>query len=417
MFLRPARWPVWACCALASIITPARAESVDQVVAEALTNAPELLAAERAVDRARAAARAAGAWPGPRAVVAGVASEERIDWEAELAQPLLTPTRGAALGAARVEVELALLALAQTRLAVEARARRTCVDLQAAELRLDSSEQDAAAARALADAAERLVELGERPGIERLRAELELGLTEQDLAAAALAAEQARSAVTSLLGRSVELEAVTAVIPALEAEQLLELAQGQPLLLAAARGIARDRLEAAAIRAERLPAMELAGFREDRENGVRIGLSVPLFDAGIGHRADSAEARAAEAEAALTLARREVALRIEQARLAVDSAVGRRDSFTAAVLRPAEQLLERAVLGYELGETTQLDALDARRRLADARRRGIDLERELALAVIDLQLAVGRFDLPASPAVTAYGPPLPGRLLQPRGAS
>lgn len=417
MFLRPARWPVWACCALASIITPGLAESVDQVVAEALANAPELRAAERAVDRARAAARAAGARPGSRAVVAGVASDERIDWEAELAQPLLTPTRGPARAAARVELELALLALAQVRLAVEARARQACVDLQAAEQRLDSSEQDAAAARALADAAERLVELGERPGIERLRAELELGLTEQELAAAALAAEQARSAVTSLLGRPVELEAVTAVIPALEAERLLELAQRQPLLLAAERGIARDRLEAAAIRAERLPDLELAGFREDRENGVRIGLSVPLFDAGIGHRADSAEARAAAAEAALALARREVALRIEQARLAVASAVRRRDAFTAAVLTPAEQLLERAVLGYELGETTQLDALDARRRLADARRSSSDIERELALAVIDLQLAVGRFDLPAAPAVTAYGPPLPGRQLQPRGDS
>ena len=417
MSLRPARAPVWACCVLAIIVTPALAESVEQLVAEALANAPELLAAERAVDRARAAARAAGAWPGPRAAVAGVASDERVDWEAELAQPLLTPTRGPARDAALAGVELALLELAGARLAVEAGVRRACVELQAAERRVAATEQDAAAARALTAAAARLVELGERPGIERLRAELESGLADQDLAAAVLTAEQVRSALASLVGRPVQLEAATAVVPALDADPLLALAQSHPLLLAAERGSARNRLEADSIRAERLPEVALAGFREDRENGVRVGLSVPLFDPGIGHRAASADARAGEADAALALAQRDVARRIEQARLTVASTVARRESFTAAVLTPAERLLERAVLGYELGETTQLDALDARRRLADARRRLVDLELELALAVIDLQLAVGRFDLPTAPAVAALGPPVPSRSLQPRGAS
>lgn len=430
----PARarsWLLWLGCCWPTLSPAAAAAppplTIADAIAEATAHSPAVRAAEEAVASARAAARAAGAWPALELEVAPLLSDERgVDLDATVTQIIVEPTRGPAAAAARTALLQALAERDAVRLELAGQVAAAYHRL-AALLRLaDATRGDVELAQRLVAAAAEARQLGERPGVDVLRAELELDLADQDLSALQAELSQARVVLNSVLGRELGGElvidaAVSPAMPDLDPATLQTQALAQPDLRGRELEIERRRQAAAAVRAGRGPTLALQGFREDQEHGLRLALSLPLLDHGrLGAEAEAAEAAARVAAEELATGRREVALAVEQARLAVEAAASQRESFRGGVLAKATRLTELTLTGYRLGELSLLEVLDAQRRLAAARRQAVLLDQALVEALLALQRATGTAwlslaaDPPSPPpgpvaALGSYGPPSPAQ--------
>ncbi|MBI5831311.1 MAG: TolC family protein [Armatimonadetes bacterium] len=402
-----------------------------QVVTEALARSASLRGAEQAAARARAMAEAAGVLPAARLLATPLISDQRgLDIEVVLAQPLYDATLRPAARAARAALAAALCDVAETRLEVTAQASAAWYGLAAAQRQAAATSQDVELARALRDAAAKAREVGERPGVDVLRAELEVGLTEQAQADADAALVLARGVLAGLLGRDLAepLSAATAepTWPALDRSALQALAVQRPRVKAARLRVDEARGLVALAKAGRAPGVAVEGFREDEEHGLRIAIDLPLLDYGrLGAQVRAAEASVAEAEQLLTAAQREVALAVDSAWLTAESALRRRASHASSVVARAQRLTDLTREGYQSGELSLLEVLDARRRLAEARVASVALDTAVATALLALRTAVGA-DLPETPPVlpaavpTAdaepgrLGPPVPAQTLVPQ---
>ncbi|MBI2299698.1 MAG: TolC family protein [Armatimonadetes bacterium] len=374
-------------------------------LAEAAAQSPRLRAAELAAAQARQSARAAAAWPGPEVEVSPLTSNQRgADWDADVSQALYDPTLAPAARAARAAWSAAGLDLEEARRDLRADVQTAFVGLVAAQRQVAARQQELDLVRKLRDAAAKARDIGERPGVEVLRADLELSRAEQELLAAEAGADQARAALNSRLGRDLQagvtVEEVLFGRPAIDRLALVELALTRPRLRSAALRVEQQRALASARRGELAPAVRLGGWRDhaDQEHGVRVTVAFPLFDSGrIRGDAAAAATGARVAEQELEVDRREVRLEVEQAVVAVADAGRRRSAYTDAILRQAERLMALTEFGYQTGERSQLELLDARRQLGEVRRATIDLDRALSEALVELQRAVGDLPLQAAP--------------------
>lgn len=408
----------------------------------ALAASPRLRAAEAEVARTEAALRSARAWPAPELTVSPLYSDERaLDLEAELALTLHDPTLKPATRVASAALSASLVALAEARREVAAEARKSYFGLRSAERLVAAQGKDVELLRRLRDAAVRGRDLGERPGVDVLRAELELSRAEQELAAAVVEASVARAGLNALLGRQPDIPvAVAATGPAPTTvpswSDLAPRVAGQPRLRLADTAVELRRHEVALARSQRRPVIELAGFREDQEHGVRLSLRLPAFDLGrVRGEVQAAEAAVRQAEQERDVVRRELTADLARVHLTLVSASERRRRFVDEVLARAERLAELAETGYRIGETSILEVLDARRQLAQVRREAVDLERAEADAWTDLAGALGAvtdwlpaIEAEATPATAAgpaplaaasrvLGPPLPHSVVSPNRTS
>ena len=410
------RWQVTACGLLWCLGAVAQAPpepleplssvvSLASIATEACAHSPRVRAAEQTVAAARAAARAAGARPGPQLELSPLYSTERqLDLDAALVQNLYDPSFRPTSRAAQAALAGALLDLDEVRLEVAAEARHAYLRGHAAERLVAAQVADLELVRALRDAAVQARDAGERPGVDVLRAELELSRAEQALTDARAIALAERATLLSMLGRdagtSLTLEPALEPAPAIpDRAELLEHLEQRPRLRSAAVQVELRRRLVDLARSQRQPALELAGFREDQEQGVRLSFSLPLGgDRKAREEVRAAEAAVRQAEEELVGARREVTLEIDQAHLALSSASARQARFAEQVLQFAERLTDRARIGYRIGETSVLEVVDAQRLLAEARREAIGLDLAVAQAWVDLELALGS---PFEPAAGA----------------
>jgi len=408
------------------------------VILGAVAGNPRLQAAEQAVAQSRGVARAAGALPGAQITASPIYTDVRqLDVDAEISQTILEPTRRPATRAAQAGTQLALLELESLRLEIMADARYGYVRLQAAERTAAAQAADVALLEALRDAAARARDAGERPGADVLRAELELSRASQSQAASQAAVELARARLNALLGRPAEAPLVLAATTAtptdvpVPAELLARLGE-LPRLRQAAMVVERQRREIDLARSQRGPTLEVAGFREDEEHGVRLSLSLPLFDHGrIRGEVEAAEAAVQEAEHEREVVRRDVTSAVEQAHLALVAAVALHQSYSDEILARAARLAELAQVGYGIGETSMLEVLDARRQLVQARLEAVEVELAVDEAWVDLASSVGALTdwLPAVAAADTvaaktiepapsrvsrvFGPPAPTAVITP----
>ena len=290
-------------------------------------------------------------------------------------------------------IAVALAAFRQGALDVQQEALTAYANLLAVQRLLEIARAQREVAASVADATGKRVAARDLPEIQAARAELELARADGLLADRKAAVEAARLRLAGALGTealpdTATLEALVLPPEAKDATmgrpELLSL-QAEAALAAADERVARQAL---------IPDLEIqagrSSFNAAPQYGARLQLTATLWDHGATRsRIRAAEARRKAAESALE--DRVVAARKDVAAAEVEYAAAERSVATYARLSEgARTLLERTRRGFDLGASTLLDVLDARRALADAQELSVNAELRQDLAVEAVLRAKGR---------------------------
>ena len=356
-------------------------------VVERLDEHPRLQEARWRSAAARAGADAIGQVPNPRLeVTAGEGrnadgTARKAEWAVALTVPLeWLATRGprvdGALAAARAAEEEAGLDRQEALL----RLRRLFVEVAHDERLVESLAASSRQAEELARLVRRRVESGEARPPELPRVEVEAERARLALSLAEARQFARRDQLAAWLGRPVRgvlLDLASAPEPPALAEVKDRLAAGQPGVRAARARLAAAAGELRAERDQRIPAVNVGGYAlaevDRRAVGGALGIEAPIWNWNSGRIAQAEANQAAEAS------RLEVA-RIEVAATLVEAwALCRQMRGAAARLR--EEVVPRAALAagkmersFQLGESSLLEVLDARRSLLEVQREALGAE-------------------------------------------
>lgn len=292
---------------------------------------------------------------------------------------------------------------------ISASALDVAADAEAAFLQVASAAQLVAVREAIARAASASSGLAQRVFDAGNISRLDLALEKSHAAESALALMEARSVLGVAraelngvmgLGAADDTWRAPATVPGLPeadapVEDLLSLADGKRLDLAAARTDLRLRADALGLtRRFRLLGevdVELSTEREtdrSRITGPALGVELPLFDQGAG-RVARAQAQLAQSEAALRALEVDISTSI-RARAALLAAARERAAQYRDVLIPLREeivaLMQRQV-NYMLDDPSQL--LHARTQAFEAYQGYLEAVRDYQLARIELIRAVG----------------------------
>lgn len=376
-----------------------------EAIARFMANDPRVRALHARIDETRALQAERTLWPNPTATYSRESVSNAHDTFLLAHQELPISGRRRHLQiAGRIAVD-----------AVQAETRFETVRLQA-ELRdaytqLLAAQDREEALKSAIDALETLItvlrvreEGGEGSTYDRLRGERALVDLEADLALAAGARAQAQGHLAGFLGPRVLPEILVAadrleaVSPRPGLEELIEQAlASRGDYQSAELSIARFEAERVAATRLRVPTPTLTGgLKQSDAAGARnsgyqfsIDLTLPLFSRGQAAAAlASAQKARAEAEAASRRARIEADVRAAYAVLAIHRERATRYRESAAAI--SEPLATIGRVGYEEGELTILELLDAERQALDARLRVIELAAAARRAATDLDRVTGQ---------------------------
>ncbi|WP_369991200.1 TolC family protein [Pseudomonas xanthosomatis] len=368
----------WLCLLLAG---PAAADglSLAQALDAAYANNPELAAVGREVGVAEGERRQAGLLPNPE-----------LSWEVEdtrrsTSTTTVTLSQALELGGkrgARIEVAEAGQALAQLELERQRNGLRAdVVQAYHAALRAQTALELAQQSQALTERGVRVVEgrvkAGQSSPVEATRAQVQLAQAQAAVRRAQTGRAVAWQALARLTGsadtRFERLDAAT-LSPgqAPRAEQLLAKVERTADWRLAAAQVQRGEASLGSEKAQRIPNLTVSlgsqYSREDRERVNVVGLSMPLplFDRNQGN----VLAAARRADQARDL-RNAVELRLRSdTRSAVEqwaTAMGEVQAYDRTILPSAQQAVDTATRGFEMGKFAFLDVLDAQRTLIEAR--------------------------------------------------
>lgn len=374
--------------------------TMDDAVRLALQGNPRIAALRQDIAASRHNLSSSGAPANPLVMFTPGLTREGSDEELLIQQPLeVNGTRRARRSIARAEQSAVIAeSLAEFRDLVFA--------VKAQFVAVASAEESLALAKTLAEHAKemdrlagRQVELGVRPGIDKTQTRMEVTRANISVESATARLETAKASLAVLLGaqdRIIRVATPAFSPPSLGTqEELTELAlkQRSEVALADARKQALD-AQSDLVRAEGLPDLTpqfrmSSVTREPRVGGFGVSVSLPLVDYGsrrerLKQLQATAKAEELRAEAARALVRAEVAeayIRLSTAAKVVASYEG--------LLADAQRLLDATLKGFELGSTTVLEALDARRSYRSARADSIAALAEYELAKATLERAIG----------------------------
>lgn len=358
----------------------------------ALAHHPLLEAAAWEVAARRGAARQAGALPFPAlelefenfAGSGALAGTGEMEYTLGLAQ---TVPLGGKLGRTRrlaeAEVGLAELEAACQWVDLRLDVWRKYFAVAQAQERIALAEEDLTISRELAVAVGKQVAAGEVSPLDLARTEVESSRAEIEVARLRGEVEAARLALASLWGAGAPafagVEALATSLPSLPGiETLTDRFRRSPLVQLAGRTVDRERAALSLARAQWWPDLEVrGGWRKFRATGERalvaaVAIPLPVFARNQG---GVREARAR--------VYRSLALEQAQARERESALRGteRRARQLAAALRASTDTLLPAAArafrglrrGYELGEKSLLELLEAKRTLLDSRRTQLEL--------------------------------------------
>ena len=159
-------------------------------------------------------------------------------------------------------------------------------------------------------------------------------------------------------------------VPALDALRK-SLLKDHPLLRAARMERERAELEKALAETEAVPdvGVTVLGGADAGDDGIVEGgieVPLPIFNHNQAKVA-AAEIRIRQADLEIDRARNVVLLRLTEAHSVFTVAQGQVKSYEETILPKAQKALDQAREGYQLGNFTFLDVLDAQRTLAEAR--------------------------------------------------
>nr|WP_279153276.1 TolC family protein [Pseudomonas mosselii] len=371
-------------CLLLAGPAGAQGLSLDQALDAAFSQNPDFAAIGREIGIAEGERRQAGLIPNPE-----------LSWEVEdtrraTSTTTVTLSQALELGGkrgARIEVAEAGQAIARLELERQRNSLRADV-IQAfhAALRAQTALELAQQSQALTERGLRVVEgrvrAGQSSPVEATRAQVQLAQAEAAVRRARTERGVANQVLARLTGsaeaRFDRLDASNlSPGPAPQAEPLLAKVEQTAEWRLAAAQIERGDASLGSEKAQRIPNLTVSlgsqYSREDRERVNVVGLSMPLplFDRNQGNvlaaarRADQARDLRNAVEVRL---RSETRSALEQ----WGTAMGEVQAYDRTILPAAQQAVDTATRGFEMGKFAFLDVLDAQRTLIDAR--GLYLE-------------------------------------------
>lgn len=371
----------------------------DDAVALALTASPAVRTILAELGHAAADRFESGRIHNPRLSLGRLGEERHAGLDLVISDLLSLPARSR-IGAERWQADLAQFAHALHAYAGKVRA---------AWYRLVAAGQIAGLREAIADAAGARVELARRfhaaGNISALRLAREeaaatIALTDAARARSArLAARMELAELTGLAGRSNAWRTPERLpLPAGESPAVGELLAGtadhrQDLAAARAAVAAGERGRKLARRLAWLGEIELGVEREredgERRSGASIALELPLFQQG---QAQRARADAALASAQAQVAGLELAIQ-RQVRTAAERVATYREiveTYRDALLPQRKAIVEREQERYDFMLIGAFELIAARQQEYDAWQAWLEAIRDYWLAVVELELAVGR---------------------------
>lgn len=363
--------------------------TLDQALSTARSNRPALESARLRLSQARLSSKALGAYPTTR-LFAGYSSNPEAggtDDDLVLAQPLDIFGRSrAGRRAGSAQIAQAEAALRQVLLGVQAEVVGAYVEAASASAMATTADNVQAVFERLHEATRLRVEGGVAPGFHLTQ----VGL---DLEQARLKAEQRKSEAQSALqllgaqigqGQSViELKG----LPSLSVQVVDDetLVRQRPDLLVLAADLQAARADVDLARLSGMPELEVQGRRtpwqqRDSQYGVRLQISIPIFDSGRA-RAETraATVRTQAAERALADATKIATGEAHAARIEMDAAQSQVARYDALVAKAREHV-ERLRPGLTEQATTLIEVLDATRILRDVEQASIEAKSRLARA-------------------------------------
>lgn len=409
-----------ALVAIAVVVAPAgravepshAASTPEALVAEALSQNPELRYYEAQLDLARAERRVAGRLDRPRVDVdAGQIRSRNPDhslagegavWSASVRQSFEWPGRLSLRKAiANEDVTLAQLGL-------EAFRRELAGKVREAAHGLAGAEEKARVARAVADRFQALREVLVQRDPAGIAPQLEVRIleaTEMTLrrraAESTLAASEERTRLNLLRGGALDArldvargDGMLPARPALEVLMASANTNNFELRVRAAELVQQGfRVDLA--RNERWPAFEVGpmvsqqdGSTSDRVLGIGVSFPLPLWrnrDANVA----SAEARRQQAASLLASARREVERRVITASQAYETRLSELAHWRADAVAHFESAADLADRHYRLGAVPAATYVELQKQYLDAVEARLDTWREALAALVELEQATG----------------------------
>ncbi|MBC3436664.1 TolC family protein [Pseudomonas sp. BW16M2] len=371
-------------CLLLAGPAGAQGLSLDQALDAAFAQNPDFAAIGREIGIAEGERRQAGLIPNPEL------SWEVEDTRRDTSTTTVTLSQALELGGkrgARIEVAEAGQAIARLELERQRNSLRADV-IQAfhAALRAQTALDLAQQSQALTERGLRVVEgrvrAGQSSPVEATRAQVQLAQAEAAVRRARTERGVANQALARLTGsaeaRFERLDASNlSPGPAPQSEPLLAKVEQTAEWRLAAAQVERGDASLGSEKAQRIPNLTVSlgsqYSREDRERVNVVGLSMPLplFDRNQGN----VLAAARRADQARDL-RNAVDLRLRsETRSALEqwgTAMGEVQAYDRTILPAAQQAVDTATRGFEMGKFAFLDVLDAQRTLIEAR--GLYLE-------------------------------------------
>ncbi len=379
-------------CALAAAVSAAEPVALDALVAETVGRNPELKFYEAEIAAARGGRMTAGEWANPE-LSSEIGHKQVHDlggnnigdgpiWSVSLSQTFEFPGRLSLRKAiANRQIELAELGLEQFRAALAMRARALGYQLLAAQQRAEAADevskrfQDLLAILVQRDVA------GVAPMLETRIIEANAFALNRRSSEASIAARNAQFELNQLRGlpvaTPVEVARMALPLPSAPAlETLLATARERNFeIRARVAELEQQGLRVQLSRNERWPSVKLAPYiaeekGSDRERRFGLGVTVPLplLNRNAGN-IETARAREAQAEVALTVALREVERKIAAAHNAYDTFLSEIARWPADAVRRFRDAARIGDEHYRLGalpvatytslQTQYLGAVDA----------------------------------------------------------
>jgi cobalt-zinc-cadmium efflux system outer membrane protein len=353
--------------------------SLPEALAAAFAQNPELAAAGREVGVAEGERRQAGLLPNPE-----------LSWEAEdtrrdtrtttitLSQPFeLGGKRGARVAVATTGQAIAQLELERQRNGLRADVVQAFHTALRAQTALELAQQSQALTERGLRVVQGRVTAGQASPVEATRAQVQLAQAQSEVRRAASQRSVAYQALARLTGSPLatfdQLQAANLSPGAAPtAEALLDKVEQTAEWRLAAAQVERGEASLGSEKAQRIPDLTVSlgsqYSREDRERVNVVGLSMPLplFDRNQGNVLVAAR----RADQARDL-RNAVELRLRsETRSALSqwaTAMQEVQAYDRTILPSAQQAVDTATRGFEMGKFAFLDVLDAQRTLIEAR--------------------------------------------------
>ena len=385
----------------------ARAETLEQMTAEAMRNNPELQVLEESIRAAKGGVTTARTFsnpelsvaPGIRRIQEGGRNSDVFHAEASISQLFKFPgKRALEIAIAERNVELTELAREAFHFQVAAKVRRAYYEAVAGQKIAQARSDQAESAKAFVESAKKRVESGYGSDFETVKSQAELIAAKKALLLAQASVNNARVTLNALMGRAANAPLNVSgnldnVQPPGSRSDFIALALARnPAIRTQVRQAELAGLNLRATRFARRPDVAIGPSVEYLDNeqtyGLGVTLALPLWDQKKGEIA-TATAKQREALALINKTRAEVGAEVTKAAANLESAKNQLALYSPAFLDNLKAFTAQAEQGYAQNTTTLLIYLDAKRTYFDTLASYYEALALVAQSRAELESAVG----------------------------